>query len=194
MKRKNNKIWPPLPPHSSIPSRSQTADLAHSSLHSFVFQTTDSLCFPLSFILFHFIFYFLGGGRSIFGNVFLHCLYCYSPPTPPPSFCLSSLLLCPRSPFHLDSWSVRGVTGVSRLSPSLSQLVDLCLRNDSTHSSSLPARIDKIAWQQKLLLMCCDRATLSAPSQLPLSRSATKLRLGCECACVWASSYLCVGL
>lgn len=191
MKRKNNKIWPPLPPHSSIPSRSQTADLAHSSLHSFVFQSTDSLCFPLSFILFQFIFYFLGGGRSIFGNVFLHCLYCYSPP---PSFCLPSLLLCPRSPFHLDSWSVRGVTGVSRLSPSLSQLVDLCLRNDSTHSSSLPARIDKIAWQQKLLLMRCDRATLSAPSQLPLSRSATKLRLGCECACVWASSYFCVGV
>lgn len=93
MKRKNNKIWPPLPLHSSIPSRSQTADLAHSSLHSFVFQTTDSLCFPLSFILFHFIFYFLGGGRSILGNVFLHCLYCY---TPPPSVLpLSSVLAAP---------------------------------------------------------------------------------------------------
>lgn len=80
----------------------------------------------------------------------------------PPSFCLSFPLLCPLAPFHLDSWTVRGVTGVSRLSPSLSQLVDLCLRNDSTHSSSLPARIDKIAWQQKLLLMCCDHATQSA--------------------------------
>lgn len=191
MKRKNNKIWPPLPPHSSIPSRSQTADLAHSSLHSFVFQSTDSLCFPLSFILFKFIFYFLEGGVL---SLVMFSFTAFTVTPPPPSFCLPSLLLCPRSPFHLDSWSVRGVTGVSRLSPSLSQLVDLCLRNDSTHSSSLPARIDKIAWQQKLLLMRCDRATLSAPSQLPLSRSATKLRLGCECACVWASSYFCVGV
>lgn len=185
MKRKNNKIWPPLPLHSSIPSRSQTADLAHSSLHSFVFQTTDSLCFPLSFILFHFIFYFLGGGRSILGNVFLHCLYCYTPP--PSVFPLSSVLAAP---------SILVCQRCDRCVTALSITLSTCwpLSYDSTHRSSLPARIDKIAWQQKLLLMRCDRATLSAPSQLPLSRSATKLRLGCECACVWASSYLCVGV
>lgn len=185
MKRKNNKIWPPPP--SPLLNSQQITDCRSSPLFT-PFLCVSNHWLPLLPFIFYFVsFYFLffGRGRSIFGNVFLHCLYCY---------CLSSLLLCPRSPFHLDSWSVRGVTGVSRLSPSLSQLVDLCLRNDSTHSSSLPARIDKIAWQQKLLLMRCDRATLSAPSQLPLSRSATKLRLGCECACVWASSYLCVGL
>lgn len=46
---------------------------------------------------------------------------------------------------------------------------------------SLPARIDKIAWQQKLRLMHCDHATLPASSQLPLSQPTTDLRLGCEC-------------
>lgn len=45
-----------------------------------------------------------------------------------------SLLFCP---LHLDSLSVRGVTGVSRLSPSLSQLVDLCLIDYCAHRSLL---------------------------------------------------------
>lgn len=96
MKRKNNKIWPPLPPHSSIPSRSQTADLAHSSLHSFVFQSTDSLCFPLSFILFQFIFYFLGGGVLSLVMFSFTAFTVTPPPLPPSVFPLSfSVLAAP---------------------------------------------------------------------------------------------------
>lgn len=137
-----------LPPPSVPPLSAQfPADhrlQLEPTLHSIVFQTTGSLCFPLSFISFHiFSFFSFGRGESSLGNVFLHCTAFLSSSALPSLPSLSSLpsLLPPAPsshPLHPDSWSVRGVTGMSQASPSLSQLVDLCLRDYSARSSLSP--------------------------------------------------------
>lgn len=152
-------------------------------------------CLSLSFRFSYF------WANSILGIIILHChlshlsrLSCLPlciGVHPPSLFFLSPSLSS--HPVHLDSWTVKGVTGVSRRSPSLFQLVDLCLGDYSAHSSLLASRFDKSAWQLELGLMCCDHATLLASSQLPLSQPATVLRLDCPCmcVCVWAFT-LCV--
>lgn len=135
MKGKNNKIRPPplpLPsvPHCPIPSGSQTAAVVCSSVHSFVFQTTASL-----YLLFCFIYSGEIVALVMFSLPF--SLLTLLSSSWHPSSLLLSLFPLSSHPLRRDSWPVRGVTGMSRLSPSLSQLVDLCLRDYSARRSLL---------------------------------------------------------
>lgn len=120
MKGKNNKP-PPHPLHSPLLNSHAAARQLqlHPSSHSIMFQTTGCLRLPKYFLLFFWRGWGVGWGESsLVLFLSLHSL---------PSVSSSSSSLSSH-PLHLGSWSVSGVTGMSWLPLSLSQLVDLSYR------------------------------------------------------------------
>lgn len=124
-KGRNNKIYPPhTPPPTaplliSHPLPNTQFPVDHRLQLFSPFLCVSNQWFPLLPFIFYFVSYIFWGGVVVLVmfslTVFLSLDFSVFFPLPPFfSFALSSY------PLHSSSWSVRGVTGMSQLSPSLS--------------------------------------------------------------------------